>query len=264
MKCILKYPGAKNRIANWICEFIPAHQVYVEPYFGSGAVFFNKMPTKIETLNDLDDNVVNYFRVMREHPEKLAQILSLTPYSRTEYEKSYIVCDDDSDMEKARKFAVRCWMGFGCTRYKNGFRSSQQTNSPRITKAWREFPDRIISAGDRLMNAQIENLPAIELIKRYNTHDVFIYADPPYLSGTRKGYLYKHEMTDKDHVLLLEALLEHPGKILLSGYDNDMYNNMLYKWNKVQRKTQAEHGLVRTETLWMNYEIGQVELKLFY
>lgn len=263
MKCVLKYPGAKNRIANWICEYIPDHKVYVEPYFGSGAIFFNKVPARIETINDLDGNVVNYFRVVREHPEELAIMLSQTPYGRDEYENAYDEGENVSDIEKARRFAVRCWMGFGCAnRYKNGFRSSQQRKSPWTTKAWREFPERIIEASERLMNAQIENLPALELISRYNTEDVFIYADPPYLHGTRKGYLYKHEMEDVEHEELLDILIRHPGKVLLSGYDNDLYNNTLSGWYKVQRKTQAENGLSRVETLWMNYEIGQSEMQL--
>ena len=89
---------------------------------------------------------------------------------------------------------------------------------------------------------------------------MFIYADPPYLHGTRKNYLYKYEMTNHDHVELLEALVAHPGKVLLSGYDNQLYNDMLSGWRKVQKKTQAEKGLSRIETLWMNYEIGQMEL----
>lgn len=113
-------------------------------------------------------------------------------------------------------------------------------------------------ATERLKGVQIENLPAIELIKRYNTPDVFIYADPPYLHETRKSYLYKYEMSDVDHKELLEALIKHPGKVLLSGYDNDMYNDMLSGWMKVQKRTNAECGLPRVETLWMNYEMGQM------
>lgn len=103
-------------------------------------------------------------------------------------------------------------------------------------------------------------LAAVELIRRYDTPDVFIYVDPPYLHGTRKNYLYRHEMRGEEHVELLKVLAEHPGKVLLSGYDNDLYNGMLPGWQKVQKKTQAEAGIPRTETLWMNYEIGQTEL----
>lgn len=100
----------------------------------------------------------------------------------------------------------------------------------------------------------------MELIKRYNTKDVFIYADPPYLLGTRKRNLYKHEMSDEQHIELLEILLGHPGKVLLSGYDNELYNSMLKDWAKVYKNTTAEKGLRRVEVLWMNYNIGQIEL----
>lgn len=263
MKTVLKYPGAKNRLADWICEFIPAHAVYLEAYFGSGAVFFNKAPARIETINDLDKNVVNYFKVLREQPEKLIEQLKLTPFSRDEYYDACDYSESDSDIEKARKFVVRCWQGFGCSNlYKNGFRSSQQKNSPETTKEWRDIPERLIEANKRLLHAQIENLPAVELIKRYNTPDVFIYCDPPYLHGTRKNYLYKHEMSDNQHEELLDLLSKHPGKVLLSGYDNDLYNAYLPGWNKVQKKTQAECGIQRTETLWMNYEASQQKLEL--
>lgn len=255
MKCVLRYPGAKNRIAPWICGYIPQHEVYLEPYFGSGAVFFNKSPARIETLNDLNGNVVNYFRVVREMPEELAVQLEMTPYSRDEYYRAYEYHPEDSDIEQARKFAVRCWMGFDSgERYRSGFRSSQQSISPRTTKTWRGLPERLLEASERLRNAQIENMPAVELIKRYDTSDVFMYVDPPYLHGTRKNYLYRHEMENWEHEELLKLLVVHPGKVLLSGYDNDMYNDMLRGWKKAQKKTRANAGVSRTETLWMNYE----------
>lgn len=264
MKTVLKYPGAKNRLSDWICEYIPAHDVYLEPYFGSGTVFFNKIPARIETINDLDKSVVNYFKVLREKHRELIDLLRLTPFSRDEY---YNACnnysDNDSDIEMARKFVVRCWQGFGCSNlYRNGFRSSQQKNSLETTKEWNDIPERLIEANKRLLHAQIENLPAVEIIRRYDTHDVFIYCDPPYLHGTRKNYLYKHEMSDDQHEELLDVLSQHPGKVLLSGYDNDIYNGYLYGWNKVYKKTQAESGIPRIETLWMNYEVGQQSLKL--
>lgn len=253
-KCALKYPGAKNRIAGWICGNIPAHDVYLEPFFGSGAVFFNKQPAKIETINDLDDNVVNYFKVIREKSDELISALRMTPYSREEYNRSFDDMENDSDVEMARKFAIKCWMGFGCSNlYRNGFRSSQQSKSPNTTKEWNEFPDRLLFVAERLKEAQIEKLPAIELIKRYDTSDVFIYADPPYLRGIRKDYLYKHEMSDQEHIELLETLKKHPGKVMISGYESEIYNDILSGWRKIHKTTQAEAGIKRTETLWMNY-----------
>ena len=126
MKAVLKYPGAKNRIADWICSYIPEHKVYLEPYAGSLAVLFNKKPCHIETVNDLHGEVVNYFRILRDQPDKLSRLIELTPYSRAEYEKAYE--QTDNEIERARRFCIRCWMGFGCSNiYKNGFKSGQQT-----------------------------------------------------------------------------------------------------------------------------------------
>lgn len=261
MKSVLKYPGAKNRLASWICNYIPKHSVYVEPFFGSGAVFFHKAPCHIETINDINDEVVNFFKVLRENPKKLIESIQLTPYARKEYINAYKIGDSDSDLEKARKFCVRCWQGFGASnRYQNGWRSGQCQTSPNPAKSWSNLQETLDIAAKRLRSVQIENLSATELLKRYNTKDVFIYADPPYLPETRKGYLYEYEMTKQDHIELLELLRKHPGQILLSGYDNDLYNECLSGWKKVQKKTQAETGLKRIETLWMNYQIEQMDI----
>lgn len=257
METILKYPGAKNRLAEWIVSFIPEHKVYLEPFFGSGAVFFNKDTAKIETLNDLDGDVCNLFRTIREHAAELAKALEMTPYSREEYERAYIKKDNDTEIERARKFLIRCWLGMGSSNvYKNGFRSSQQSTSPKTTKHWGEVPERVLVSAERLKHAQIEQLDAIELIKRYDTKDVFIYLDPPYLPGTRKGYLYNHEMTKEKHIELLKTIKKHPGKVLISGYDNQLYNEILNDWKKEQKETQAEQGLKRIETLWYNYDLN--------
>lgn len=267
MKQVLKYPGAKTRLAPWICSFIPDHKVYLEPFFGSGAVFFNKQPCRVETINDLDDEVYNYFRVLRDQSDELIRLIELTAYGRTEYKASWGSVDDFSraqvvsNIERARRFAVRCWMAIGCGNlYHNGFRSGQSSTSPNPAHTWDTLPDVMRVAAKRLKRVQIEHLKAIELIGRYNTKDVFIYADPPYLRSTRNGNLYNHEMTDQDHVDLLAALKRHPGKVLISGYDNDLYNKALAGWRKETCKTRAEAGKIRTEVLWMNYDL---DLTLF-
>lgn len=254
MKPILKYPGAKNRLSEWICSRIPEHEVYLEPYFGSGAVFFNKTPSRIETINDIDDNVVNFFRVLREYPDEFISKLKLTPYARREYEIAFMEEENDDIIERARKFAVRCWMGFGCSnRYQNGFRTSQQSNSPTTTKQWHDFISIIPVIAKRLQNAQIEKRPAIKLLEMYDTKDVFIYLDPPYLPDIRKKYQYVHEMTYEDHVELLEIVLNHPGKIMISGYESELYSTMLKGWRYESRITRAERGIQRREFIWMNY-----------
>lgn len=167
MKSVLKYPGAKNRIAPWICEYIPVHDVYLEPFAGSLAVLFNKQRSHIETVNDLDGEIVNFFKILRDCEKELIRAITFTPFAREEYAKAYEPIDDN--LERARRFAVKCWMGFGCGNlYRNGFRSGQQTNSPNPAKAWDELPEIMVLASQRLKGVQIENLPAIELIKRYN------------------------------------------------------------------------------------------------
>lgn len=262
MKAVLKYPGAKNRIAKWICSHIPEHDVYLEPYAGSLAVLFNKKRCHIETVNDLDGEIVNFFRVLRDSPDALCRLINLTPYSREEYKNAYEISDDR--IERARRFCVRCWMGFGCGNlYMNGFKSGQQSMSPNPAKAWAGLPEILPMAAERLKGVQIEKLPALELIKRYNTEDVFMYIDPPYLHRTRKNYLYKHEMKDSEHEKLLEVLVKHPGKIIISGYENDMYNDYLAGWEKAYKQTCAEQGLKRTEVLWMNFRPeGQLRLDI--
>ncbi len=249
-------------MAPWIYQYIPInHKVYLEICAGSLAILLNKPRSHIETVNDLDGEITNFFTILRDRTEELERKIALTPFSRREYERAYDECTDD--IERARRFAVKCWMGFGCGNlYRNGFKSGQQAHSPNPAKAWAELPETLLMAAERLKGVQIENLPAIELIGRYDTEDVFIYADPPYLHGTRKNYLYKHEMSNAEHKELLDALIDHPGKVLISGYDNNLYNTVLSGWNKVQINTRAEGGRKRTETLWMNYDIEEKQMSL--
>ncbi len=254
MNSCLKYPGAKNRIAPWIVSHIPPHKTYVEPYFGSGAVFFHKEPCKIETINDLDEDVYNFFRQVREHPEELAALLELTPFSRAEYEHCYDK-GDTSDIERARRFAVRLYQGYSSSgRYMNGWRQSKAVTSPHTTKLWAKYPDMIVQAAARLKEAQIECRPALDVIEAHNSPDTFLYVDPPYYPEVRKPCIYTHEMRKEDHEELLDVLLQHKGRVLLSGYDNPLYNDALKNWKKYSKDTTADSGMRRTETLWANFD----------
>lgn len=254
MKAILKYPGAKNRLAKWIVEHIPKHKVYCEPFFGSGAVLFNKEPCYNEIVNDIDDDVYNFFKVLRAEPGKLAEAIKLTPYSRTEYEMAYR-SDSLDDIEQARLFAIKCWQGFGCgNKHKNGFRRGIGATSPNPAKAWGELYETLIEGAERLKNAQIEHKDAIELIKSLKGENTFIYVDPPYLLSTRKANLYNHELDDEYHKGLLRVICDSDCKIMISGYDNELYNEYLKGWRKESKNTTAECSVKRTETIWMNYE----------
>lgn len=211
MKNVLKYPGSKKRVAPWIIQNMPRHKVYLEPYFGGGAVFFQKQRSRIETINDLSEDVYNYFFVLRECPEELIRKIHLTTFSRSEYERCYEYTEDS--VERARRFAVRCCQGFGCSnKYKNGWRNSKSGASPITTNFWKDFPETLYQASERLKEAQIECRPAVELIR-----------------------------------------LKHKGSVMISGYDNEMYNEILRGWNVSTCQTIAENSQPRTEKIWMNY-----------
>ena len=254
MKTLLKYPGAKNRLAPGIVSHIPQHKVYCEPFLGSGAVFMNKEPAYNEILNDLDDDIYNFFKVVREQSEELSRLIDTTPYSRIEYSNAF---NDESisQLERARRFAVKCWQGFGCgNTYKTGYRRGIGDTSPNPAKAWAKLPEAIQFAAERLKNAQIEHVDALKLIKDMHGENTFIYIDPPYMKETRKKKnQYNHEMTDEQHMKLLKIAKESSCKIMISAYENEIYNNTLVDWRKEYKSTTSECSRKRTEVIYMNY-----------
>lgn len=262
MNAILKYPGAKWKISKWLLQYIPEHKVYCEPFFGSGALFFKKEPSYIETINDLDGNIVNLFKVCREHPKELSELIKYTPFSREEFEDCYDLDIDDS-IERARRTLVRYHQSFGTTNStKKSWRNVQTYGGPRTATMWNYLPDTITECCERLKNAQIECTDGIKLCERYNDPNTFIYCDPPYLQDLRKKNLYAHEMKQEDHERLLEILVNSSSKILLSGYDSELYNDILKGWNSATIKTTVQMGLSRTEKIWFNYDIEK-EASLF-
>ena len=253
MKSLLKYPGSKWRISDWILSFFPNHKVYLEPFFGSGALFFKKEPSYIETINDLDGNIVNLFRVCRDYPIELAKAINMTPFSREEFINCYIISDDP--IEQARRTIVRYHQSFGTSNSsKNSWRNVQSYGGPRCATMWNDLPDVIIECCERLKSAQIENTDALTLIQRYDHSDVLIYCDPPYMQNLRKKNMYSIEMDDNQHVELLETIKQSKAKIVISGYDNDLYNRELKDWCTAEKKTIAQMGLHRIEKIWMNFE----------
>lgn len=252
MKQLFKYPGSKWTIAEWIINHFPSHKVYVEPFFGSGAVFFSKYPSYIETINDIDGRIVNLFKVCREHPEEIARAIELTPWSRAEY----IKCAEPTtnEIEWARRTLVRFSQSHsGCAHLKS-WRVSQMATSPPNPRLWKGLPDLIIEVCNRLKDAQIENRSAEQIIESYNNSDSLIYLDPPYPLDTRCHELYDNEMTDKQHKDLLELIKNSKAKICISSYENPLYNEMLKSWIKDRRRSKSNLGQSRTETIYMNYQ----------
>lgn len=256
MKAVVKYPGSKWSLANWIINLFPDHHSYLEPFFGSGAVLFNKNRSDIETVNDLDGNVVNLFEWIRKDPERIAYEIYFTPYARQVYENAFSSFPSDS-LEKAVNFYIRLNMGHGFrtngtrTGWKNDVQGRERAYAARD---WCALPDKIIQTAERLRGVQIENRPAAELIPRFNYENVLIYCDPPYMLETRHGKQYRCEMEDGEHEVLLDMLLKHKGYAAISGYDTGLYNSALAHWNKFEQETYTQVMTKKKEVIWLNYD----------
>ncbi len=266
MKRVLKYPGSKWNIACRLVELIPKHHSYVEPFFGSGAVFFQKAPSDIETVNDLDSDVTNLFRCIQKDSERLARLIMTTPFSREVYNSQFTGHTEPQtdNYGRAAGFLVRCWQGYGyrTTGEMVGWKNDVVGREKAYALwDWYRLPEWVIAITERLRMVQIENRQALEIIKRFNHPNAFQYWDPPYLLGTRNGKQYKHEISDAGHEELLRTALSSEAKIMISGYESEMYNDYLRSWHKEYFKSCAEQGMARTEVIWMNYQIGQMDFR---
>ena len=265
MNAVIKYPGAKWGIAQWIIDHFPPHHSYLEPFFGSGGVLFTKPRSNIETINDLDGDVVNLFNWIRNDPERLAHAIYWTPYARQEYDRAWAAQrTEDDPFRRAVDFYIRMMMGHGfrTTGEKVGWKNDVQGREAAYAAGyWCKTPSVVFEAAERLRGVQIENKPAIEVIRRFNFPNVLIYADPPYLLSTRHGKQYRCEMTAEDHAELLAVLKAHAGPVLLSGYDSPLYNDALKDWCREQIDVMAQTANKRREVLWMNFApTGQMKM----
>lgn len=256
MKTLLNYPGAKWGMAKEIVGLMPKHRSYLEPFFGSGAVLFSKPPSAIETVNDIDGDIVNFFKALREQPDELADAIALTPYARDVFDDAHRN-RGDSDFDRAYRFAIRSRMGHGFKTYtKTGWKIDVQAReNSYAVNCWNRMPKDLRDAAIRLKEVQIENRPALDLIRKFNYENVLIYADPPYMMNTRYCKQYNYEMTEQDHVQLLDALKQHKGSVILSGYPSELYDTELAGWRRITRKSYNQNAAPRTEVLWLNFEL---------
>lgn len=256
----LRYHGGKWKLAPWIISKFPPHKVYVEPYGGAASVLLQKPRSHSEIYNDLDQDIVNLFRVLRnaEQAEKLIEQLRLTPFSRVEFLQAYQTCEQP--IEKARRTVVRSFMGFGsvgATGKKTGFRGNAQRSGTTPAHDWNSYPDALEKIVERLKGVVIENRPAEALIKHADSKDTLFYLDPPYPHSTRYDRAptetYRHEMTENDHRQLANTLHQIKGKAIISGYQCKLYDDQLYSnWQRITQKTNADGARARTEALWIS------------
>lgn len=275
MKPAFRYYGGKARIAQWVVSLFPQHESYVEPFFGSGAVFFAKPPSQIEIINDLDGEVVNFFRVVRDQCDELVEALRLTPYSRDEFNRCKAEYSDSSanDVERARRFFTVVSQSFACT---TGTAAgwSCTTINPRIQRV-RDQIDGLHDLVSRLSHVQIENTDAADVIRAHNRSNTLVYCDPPYVFETRSSTTatklgdggYRHEMTDDDHRRLAAALMDSKATVLLSGYESVLYRDLFAGWYRTTRRTFASaagshhvRDASRTEVIWSNRPINDGRL----
>lgn len=247
----LRYPGSKWSLAQEIVGLFGSHYHYVEPYFGSGAVFFSKPVSPHELINDMNGLVVNFFRVLRDQTDELLFALEATPWSRDEYDQSHIQTGEA--IEDARRFVTRIWQAHASDlAKKTGWKNRGSKQPARgMSVRWQRVPSELAAMAMRLKDAEIENRPALEVMRRFATADSLIYADPPYLMETRTQKMYAHEMSVDDHLEMLDLLKAHPGPAVISGYDNSIYDKHLKSWKKIRIKPpKVEKQAERMEVLW--------------
>lgn len=261
---ILRWHGGKWLLATWIISHFPAHRVYVEPFGGAWSVGFQKPRSYAEIWNDLDSELWNLFRVLKDSARaaRLVDLIELTPFARSEFNEAYQPARNT--VERARRLLVRSFMGHGSDGasgvYRTGFRAASNRSGTTPAHDWRNFPPALRQVIERLQGVVIENRPALQILVRHDTADTLHFVDPPYLIETRSraarrpdnGGVYRHELTDEEHVELLATLQELEGMVVLCGYPSELYDDLLPGWQRIERKAFADGALDRTECLWLN------------
>jgi DNA adenine methylase len=262
---MLRYHGGKYRQAPWILSFFPPHRVYVEPFGGAASVLLQKPRSPVEVLNDLDGDVVNFYRVMRDATSRAALIeqLGFTPCAREEFELAFEGSPDP--IERARRLAVRSIMGYGsaaATKSTTGMRIYDGRDQRRVPDAqhWARYPDCLAAIGARLEGVLVECRPGLGVMHQHDSPETLHYVDPPYLHSTRVRAsgaalrYYRHEMTEWDHVQLLAAVKNLKGSVIVSGYPSELYDAELFGWRRETRQARisGHRGTaLRTEVLWV-------------
>ncbi len=257
MRPVLRWHGGKWKLAPWIIDHMPAHRVYVEPFGGAASVLLRKRRSYAEIYNDLDDDVVNLFRVLRsDRADELVRQLRLTPFAATEFAAAYEATD--CGVERARRLIVRSFQGFGSNgaHQKTGFRSNSNRSGTTPAHDWANYPPALARIIDRLSGVCVLNRDACDVMAAHDADEALHYVDPPYVFSTRKDAQpdYAHEMDDAQHMDLLAYLRTLKGRVILSGYPHPAYDEALHDWRRVQRKALADGASERTEVLWMNFK----------
>ena len=263
MKPPIPYYGGKQRIAGQIVAEFPPHLHYVEPYAGGLSVLLAKPAASIETVNDLDQSIVTFWRVLRDQPDALMRMCTLTPHSRAELNLCREPMDGLTDLEVARRVWSQLAQGRAGRRSRTGWRSyvDGETTTSGMDAYLRGYVRRMPAAAERLARVQLECKPALDVIDLYGrAATTLLYVDPPYLGTTRKSLQYLHEMhDDAAHEALSEALNQTRAQVVLSGYHSQLYDRLYRDWRRVEIAASTQQlgtaSASRTEVIWCNFDV---------
>jgi DNA adenine methylase len=256
--------GGKFSHLDWLLPLLPKSQHYCEPFGGSAAVLINREPSPVETYNDLDGEVVNFFRVLREQKDTLIEAIGLTPFAREEFELALKVTENLNELERARRFFVRARQvrtGLAQTassgRWAHCLLTSRAGMAGAVSR-WLGSVEGLAQVTQRLLRVQIEHAPAVEVIRRYDSDLTLFYCDPPYPHDSRgDSKAYGYEMSDHEHRQLAEVLHSIKGKAAISGYVGDLMNELYGDWTRIESAPKMAHSIKqsRIEVLWVNYRV---------
>lgn len=265
-RIVFGWYGGKFSHLDWLLPLLPKCHHYCEPYAGSGAVLLNREPSPIETYNDIDGEVVNFFRVLRDHYEELVRSIALTPFSREEYHLAICAAKDGiSDVELARRFYIKARQtrtGLAQTASLGRWANCKETSRAGMSGVVSRWLGGVYALDDiakRLIRVQIENRPAVDVIKLYDSPNTLFYCDPPYLHATRgDSNAYGFEMDEDQHRLFAEVANECAGKVAVSGYDHPLMEELFpsNRWYKIVGEDKTIHSTkgTRQEVLWTNFK----------
>ena len=258
--------GGKFSHLDFILPRIPADAThFCDVYGGSAAVLLNLPPFPVETYNDIDSELVNFFRTLRAQGSELVKEIGLTPFSREELALACQPARNLSNLERARRFYVRARQtrtGLAQTSSEGRWAHCVLTSRAGMAGAvsrWLGSVDGLPEIAQRLLRVQIENAPALEVIRRYDTAGTVFYLDPPYVHSSRgDASAYGHEMTEEEHRTLAETVQTVRGRVILSGYRTALYDELYQGWRREDADERLCHSVrkPRRESLWLNFDDG--------
>lgn len=253
---VLRYYGGGWKRAEWTVSHMPAHTVYCEPCFGSGAVLLRKPMAKLEVANDIDARVMNFFEVLHTRTDELVYALDLTPWHEAEFWRCLQLSADA--LEDARRFFFTSWASVKGGPISGASDFRWQKKQTRRSAAVKDTDDlsHLFAAAKRLKNVQFLCRDGLSVIEKMRGTGALIYFDPPYLvrTRTRKTGGYMYEPSEEWHAAAAELLRVHNGPVLVAGYRSALYHDLyeVHGWTRVERVQQTNSGGSAVECLWLS------------